>query len=202
MLPLLGIASTSAAQSTGNAKAKDEYFRYIIDDHGDTLIFAKLDEVSVSSLRQFDHPEDYRRYRLYRQYALEVYPYAQQAIRIFRETEYATSHLSKRKKRRYIRRLQRELKDEFADPFRKMSKTPGKILIKMIERELDTPMYSLIRELRGGVKATYWSSIARLFQHRLKEGYTKGEDRVLDAVLNDFDISYELVSESRQEEIE
>jgi hypothetical protein len=66
------------------------------------------------------------------------------------------------------------------------------ILIKMIERELDTPVYFLIKDLRNGLTATYWSTMGSLFGHDLKEGYHEGQDSILDAVLQDMDISYDV----------
>jgi len=68
----------------------------------------------------------------------------------------------------------------------------GMILIKMIERELDIPMYYLIKDLRNGLTATYWSTMGKLFGHDLKEGYKEGQDPILDAVLRDMNISYEI----------
>lgn len=183
------------AQNKDLTKINGQYFEYMIDDCGDTLILASLDDISISSLRHFDNEDDYRRYRRYRQYAVKVYPYAAQAIRIFRETEYVTNNMDNREGKRYIRRLQRELKDEFADPLKNLSKTQGLIMIKMIERELDTPMYDLIKNLRGGVTASYWNTMGKLFGHSIKDGYVPGDDRILDAVLDDFDVSYDVVDD-------
>ena len=191
---LIIVSGTLAAQqpSLGTTKVNNEYFHYMIDSCGDTLIVANLDDISITSTRTFDNDADYLRYRRYRQYAVKVYPYAVQAIRIFRETEYAINNLPNRQSKRYIRRLQRELKDEFADPLKNLSKTQGKILIKMIERELDTPMYSLVKDLRGGITATYWNAMGKLFGHDIKEGYIEGDDKILDAVLDDFNVSYDV----------
>ncbi|MCB0611121.1 MAG: DUF4294 domain-containing protein, partial [Lewinella sp.] len=66
------------------------------------------------------------------------------------------------------------------------------ILIKMVEKELDTPMYTLIRNLKSGVAASYWNTLGKLYGHDLKEGYIPGKDPVLDAVLNDLNISYDV----------
>ena len=63
---------------------------------------------------------------------------------------------------------------------------------KMIEKELDKSMFKLIKELRGGWNANYWSAAAGMFGHKLKKGYIPGQDPVLDAVLNDLDISYQI----------
>lgn len=179
-----------ARAQQGYTMVDGQRFPYIIDDCGDTLIVATLNDISFSSPRTFDNPEDYRRYRRYRQYAIKVYPYAKEAIRIFRETDYVTTNMKKGEQKRYIRRLQRELKDEFAEPLKKLSKTQGMILFKMIERELDTPMFNLIKDLRGGFTATYWNTLGSFYGHRLKDGYLRGEDHILDAVLDDFNVSY------------
>lgn len=188
---LLLLGSSIWAQDGGYTKVNGQYYKYMLDDCGDTLIVASLEGISISSLRAFDNDDDYRRYRRYRQYAVKVYPYAAQAIRIFRETEYATNNLSKRESKQYIRRLQRELKDEFADPLKNLSKTQGMILIKMIERETGDPMFELIKGLKGGITASYWNTMGKLFGHRIRDGYIEGEDKILDAVLDDFDVSYD-----------
>ena len=116
----------------------------IVDADGDTLYLAKqLADVSVSSPREFESKEEYKLYLKYRYYAPKVYPYAVQAIRIFRETEYVTASMPKRKTKRHVRRLQKELKKEFEEPLKKLTRTQGYLLVKMIERETGRPMHEL-----------------------------------------------------------
>lgn len=184
---------------SGNVWAQESKLRingeimpYMVDECGDTLILAQLDDVMVSSFRRFDSKEDYNRYRRYRRYAIKVYPYAVEAIKIFRELEQNTQDMKRKHAKRYAKDLHKELKEEFTDPLKSLTKTQGKILVKMIEKELDTPMYFLIKDLRGGVTATYWNTASKFFGHKLKEGYVPGDDPILDAVLNDLDISHDL----------
>lgn len=188
----LGAQVEAPPGKTGYTKVNGKYYPYMVDDCGDTLIVAQLGDVSVSSPEIFESEEEYKQYRRYRIYAQRAYPYAVDAIRIFRETEYITQNMKKKDRKRYNKRLQKELKEQFEEPLKKMSKTQGKVLIAMIERELDVPIYDLIKELRGGLTARYWATLAGLYGHKLKHKYTIGEDRILDAVLDDFDVSYEL----------
>lgn len=188
---LLALAPALSAQ-TGYTKVDGKYYPYMVDDCGDTLIVAQLGDVSVSSPEVFNTEEEYKQYRRYRIYAQRAYPYAVDAVRIFRETEYMTQSMKKRERKRYNKKLQKELEEKFEGPLRKMSKTQGKVLMAMIERELDIPTYDLIKNLRGGLTARYWATLAGLYGHKLKHKYTEGEDRILDAVLDDFDVSYKL----------
>lgn len=163
-----------------------------IDECGDTIILAELDDVSITSMRTFESREDRLKYNRYRRYAVKVYPYATEAIRIFREVESETQGMKKRQRRRHIKKLNKELKEEFEDPLRKLTKTQGYILFKMIERELETPLYKLLKNMRGSFTAGYWNTIGYFNGYHLKDGYIRGEDAILDAVLDDFNISYDL----------
>ncbi len=185
------LAFTQSDVDIRTVNVHGQIVRFMIDENGDTLFLATLDDISLSSPRDFDSQEEYRRYLLYKRYAVIVYPYAKEAIRIFREVETETQDLKKRKLRKFTKEKTEELKEEFEDPLKKLTKTQGKILVKMIEKELDTPMYELIKNLRGSFTATYWSTFSRFFGHKLKDGYIRGEDEILDAVLDDLDISYE-----------
>lgn len=164
----------------------------MITESGDTLIMETLDDISITSLRKFKNAEDYAKYMKFKRYAALVYPYAKEAIKIFKETEYATLEMNKRKRKKHIKRLQEELKVEFEEPLRKLTKLQGKILIKMIERELDKNMFDLIRGLRGKITAFYWHNASKLYSYDLKEGYQEGKYEILDAVLQDFDVSYRI----------
>lgn len=169
----------------------------MITENGDTLIMETLEDISITSLRTFNSDEDYRKYLKFKSYALKVYPYAKEAIRIFKESEYATANMKKRKRKKYIKSLQEELKDEFEEPLMKLTKLQGKIMIKMIERELETDMFSLLKNLRGTFHAMKWHNFGKLYSYDLKEGYNYGKYPILDAVLNDFDVSYRIEQDEK-----
>jgi len=162
----------------------------MITEEGDTILMANLEDVSVSSPRDFKDKNEYYKYLKYRKYAAVVYPYAKDAIAIFREAEEVTFTMKKSKRKKHMKKLQKQLEEEFEEPLKGLTKTQGKILVKMIERELDTPMYDLLKNLRGGMTATYWHTMSKFFGYNLKQGYNKGDDKIMDIVLQDFDISY------------
>ncbi len=191
----IAIHPVLAQTQQGTTTINGQVMPYVIDECGDTLLVATLEDVSVSSLRSFEDDSEYKRYLQYKRYAVKVYPYAVEAIKVFRELELQTEELRKGKRRKYAKNLYQDLKDDFKDPLKKLTKLQGMILIKMIEKEVDTPLYDLIKELRGGVTASYWSTFGKMFGHEIKTGYIAGEDPILDAVLNDLNVSYTVSSE-------
>ena len=174
---------------------RGKVYSALITEEGDTLIMDVFNDISITSMRSFDDDADYKKYLKQRRYASKVYPYAREAIRIFREVEWAEENLKKRERRKRIKELEKELKAEFEAPLSKLTKLQGKIMIKMIEQELDETMYNLIKSVRGRFTAFYWHNFSKLYSYDLKEGYNKGDYPILDAVLSDFDVSYRLQSE-------
>ena len=192
ILCLLAFGLKAQVDTTVNEKITidGEIVTAIVED-GDTLIVAELDEASVTSFRNFDSDTQYRRYMKYRRYANTVYPYAVESIKMFRKVERETEGMKKNKRKKYIRSLQKELKKEFMDPLKSLSRTQGKILIKMIEYELDTPMYVLLKNVKSGFSAAKWQTVGKLYGYNLKEGYIPGDEPIMDAILQDFDVSHD-----------
>lgn len=174
---------------------RGKVYSALITEEGDTLIMDVFKDISITSMRSFEDDADYKKYLKQRRYASKVYPYAKEAIRIFREVEWAEDNMNKKERKKRVKELQKELKAEFEEPLSKLTKLQGKIMIKMIEQELEETMYNLIKSVRGRFTAFYWHNFSKLYSYDLKEGYNKGDYPILDAVLSDFDVSFRLQSE-------
>jgi hypothetical protein len=175
-----------------NINVDGKMYPAIITPEGDTLILAELDEVSIST-PDFASQEDYDKYLKMKRYAEKVYPYAKEAVKIWREAEYAEKTLSKKEQKRRFKELEKELTEQFEKPLSGLTKLQGKIMIKMIEREINQPMYNLIKKVKGGFTAFYWHNFSKLYSYDLKEGYVAGAYPVLDVVLKDYDLSHQII---------
>ncbi len=164
---------------------------YAIVTEDDTLYIADLEGTSVTMPREFKNLDEKRYYYKLKRSAHKVYPYAVKAITLFREMEAETEGMKKRKKKKLTKQKQKELKNEFEAPLKKLTKTQGKVLIAMIERELDTSFYTVLKGLRGGMTASYWNVMGKMFGYKLKKKYDPEEDPIMEAVLSDFDIDLE-----------
>lgn len=186
-----GVSLFSQAPPKKKKKIDGQVVRTVIDEC-DTLLLADLENVTVTSFRKFDSDEDYKKYLRYRRYAAKVYPFAVESIKLYKELQEESKEWKKRKKRRKVRKINKKLSDEYKGTLKNLTKTQGYILVKMIEKELDIPFFFLIKDLRGGFNATYWSTLGALYGYKLDDGYIVGQDPILDAVLQDFNISHEL----------
>ncbi len=160
--------------------------------NGDTLIITELEKISVRAPKEFEYSDERERYLRYKRWAAVVYPYAVQGVRLYKQIESETKDMSKRNRKKFIKSIEKRLEDEFETPLRNLSRTQGLILTKMMERNLDKPFYTIIKELKGGFTASYYNQFGKFYGYDLKDGYRKGADSVMDAVLQDFDLNKDL----------
>ena len=65
-----------------------------------------------------------------------------------------------------------------------MTRTQGKVLLKLIDRETDYTAYEVLREFRGGFVAGFWQTLSRVFGQDLKSEYdAEGDDRLPEQIV-------------------
>ena len=145
---------------------------------GDTIMRSEIElkEVIVFQPLKFISYEEAKRYILLRQRTLRVYQYAKLAAdRLNILTERLNQINSKRKKRKYLRLIEDFIYNEFELELRKLSRSQGKILIKLIHRQTGNTTHQLVKELRNGWRALIYQTTASLFKLSLKDTYNPKE---------------------------
>jgi hypothetical protein len=90
----------------------------------------------------------------------------------------------KRDRKAYTKALEDALTKEITPMLWKMTRYEGKILLKLIDRETDSTVFGIIKELRSGFTAGFYQALARLFGNNLKLEYDpEGEDAVLEQIV-------------------
>lgn len=161
----------------------DEYF--LVRD-GDSLMI-KLNEVSVLPKHKFKSRIDVNYYYWFKKKVFKAYPYAVLASKRIDSLNARLGRIeSKSKKRKYVKRVQKYLEEELTDQIKKMTKTEGRLLIKLIHRQTGKTVFQNIKELRSGWKAFWYNTTANIFSLSLKDEYhpeTENEDYLVEDVL-------------------
>ena len=131
-----------------------------------------LNEVMLLHRLKFDNSLERRRYVILRRKTIKVYPYATLAAeRLESLNERLNSLESKRDKRVYARRIQKYIENEFSDELKKLTRTEGQILVKLVHRQTGMTTFDLIKDLRNGWRAFWFNTTATLFNISLKEEF-------------------------------
>lgn len=174
-------------QDTLVSPDNNEYEYYIIQ--GDTIPrdFIGLEEVIIFKKLKFSSKEERRRYLILRRKTRKVYPYAKLAAeRLLTLNERLEKIDSKRKKKKYTKIIHRYLEDEFSAQLKKLTRTEGQILIKLIHRQTGETAFELIKRLRSGWKAFWYNTTASAFDISLKREFdprTVEEDYLIEDIL-------------------
>ena len=131
-----------------------------------------LDEVIVLPKLKFKNRDERIKYLILKRKTLKVYPYAKLAAeRLVTLTERLATLKRKRQKRIYAKRIQKYIEKEFSEELKKLTKTEGQILIKLIHRQTGKTTFQLIKQLRSGWRAFWFNNTANLFSISLKREY-------------------------------
>jgi len=168
------------SQNDKKGKESDDF--YIIRNDSLTI---PLDEVIVIDKRSFDSDKERRYYFWYYKKVQKAYPFATLAAdRLTSINEQLANINSKRKKKKHIRKMQEYMEGEFTDQLKKLTRTEGRILIKLIHRQTGETLYDLIKEYRSGWKAFWYNSTAQMFRLSLKQEY-QPKEIALDFIVED-----------------
>ncbi len=165
--PVFGFAQHVKVEQDTTAA---EYY-YI---EGDSILkrIIDLDEVLILNKLNFESREDRIRYLILKRKTIKVYPYAKLAAdRLVALNERLESLDKKWKKKRYTKVIQRYIEEEFSAELKKLTRTEGQILVKLIHRQTGKTTYDLVKELRSGWRAFWYNNTAKLFDISLKREF-------------------------------
>ncbi len=185
-------------------KPLDSLAEKMIIVEGDSIFRSSidLDEVYLFGNLKFDSYNDKLRYYILRRKTLKVYPYAKLAAERLVELNERISTIKKRRKqKRYTKEVQKYIEGEFSEELKKLTRTEGQILVKLIFRQTGTTAFDLVKELRSGWRAFWYNTTASMFKISLKEEFHPDrihEDYQIEDILQRAFASYRLV---RQESV-
>lgn len=162
------------------------YEDYILVKPGDSITI-ELNEITLLPKQKFTAREDIRYYLWFRRKVFKAYPYAEMASKRLDSLNARLNRIdSKRKRKKYTKQVQKYVEGEFTDQIKKMTRTEGRILIKLIHRQTGKTAFDNIKTLRSGFKAFWYNTTANLFKLSLKLEYqpeTENEDYLIEDVL-------------------
>ena len=149
-------------------------------ERGDSIAVVHILPVYV-----FSRPVDLRRYRRLVDAVKKVYPIAKIARARMDEMEEELRRLpTKKAQKEYIKGVYDQIKEEYTPVLKRMTRTQGRVLLKLIDRETEYTAYEVLREFRGGFVAGFWQGVSKVFGQDLKSEYDKeGEDRIIEQIV-------------------
>ncbi len=145
----------------------------------------QLEEIIVSK-EKLD-PEAKKQFLILQNRVYKTYPYAKLASERLTMLNKGMERLSSNKeKKKYFKIVEDYLNNEFEAKLKKLSRSQGRILVKLIHRQTGTTTYDLVKTLKSGWKAFWSNTAASMFDINLKSQYapyTVNEDFLIETIL-------------------
>lgn len=164
--------------------SKDSIVVAVTNIDNELIPWVPIPEVTIIDTRLFRSPEEKAKFNRLRYNVLKVLPYAMFARKRYAQLqqELAAVH-SKKEKRMLINAFEQEIKIMFNREIKNLTITQGGILIKLIDRETGNSSYQLLKDMKGGITAFLYNSVARVFGNNLKNEYDPQEERDIESII-------------------
>lgn len=139
----------------------------------------------ITPIRKYARKPDMRRYARMVRAVKRVYPIAEEAKTLMASMEQELLALPNKKQQKlYIKGIEKRLVREYTPVIKKMTIYDGKILLKLIDRQVDNTAFEIIKEFRGGFEAGMWQALAKIFGNNLKTDYDpEKDDQLLERIV-------------------
>lgn len=143
----------------------------------------ELNEAVIVASQMFTNDTDRYHYNQLKYYIKTVIPYVNASVKIFNEINTETNFMNKRNRKKYIKTREKEIKENFEDKLASLNITQGRLLVKLINRQLSTNCYDIIKELKNPITAVYYQSWAKLNGINLNEHYNPEENHDIERAM-------------------
>lgn len=181
-LPLLSAAQANYDPEMKGSKDTVRVALTMVD--GELIPWATLSEVKIIDSRIFRTPEQQAAYNRLKYNVLKVLPYAMYARSRYAQLQNDLANAKSKKEQRMLTRaFETEIKDMFHREIKNLTINQGGILIKLIDRETGYSSFEILKEMKGGLTAFLYQSVARVFGNNLKNRYDLQEDRDIESII-------------------
>ncbi len=151
---------------------------------GDTVACMWLNDFIKYSPLNFLNNKDQIAYTKLLRDVKKTLPYAKEIAAIILETyEYMETLPNDKERQKHLNRMEKHLKDIYTPKMKKLTRSQGQLLMKLVDRETNSSSYHIVDAFMGSAKAFFYNAFASMFGNSLKIRYNPyGEDRVTERV--------------------
>ncbi|MCL2328551.1 MAG: DUF4294 domain-containing protein [Bacteroidetes bacterium] len=152
---------------------------------GDTLPVNRIQTVYVFPPLKFKNKKEEIEYNRLMRDVKKMYPYSKLAKSTLNDIKTAVETMPEGKQRdKYVKQMENDLVKAYSAELKACTMRQGRILLKLVDREVNQTSYEIIKELRGSFSAAMWQGVARLFGETLKTEYDAvGEDAYIEYIV-------------------
>ena len=152
--------------------------------NGDTIPHITFPTLHKYPPRKFKTTKAQQQYDRLVRNIKRVYPLAKLVRQTIIETYEVMQLLPESEHEAHLKRVEKGLIEQYGKQFRRLSRTQGRLLVKLVDRECNNTGYAITKAFLGHTRANVYQGIALLFGNSLNKHYDpEGEDREVERIV-------------------
>jgi hypothetical protein len=148
---------------------------------GDTFFVYSFDEFI---LKEFNSKEEQKAYLKLVGNVKKVMPYAKlAAFRLQMMDDNLNQLTSRRAKRKYVKATEDAIMSEFKSQLQTLTRSQGKLLLKLLHRETGNTSYEILKKYRGSTSTMFYGVWAKMYDANIRVEYDPIEDYQIEYII-------------------
>ena len=161
-------------------------YHFIDQATGDTVCMIVFNPITIYPRERFRNKKEERFYWRTVRDVRKTLPYAKLICSTLPETyEYLETFPTEKEKQDYLKQFEKEIFNQYKPVMKTFTRSQGKMLVKLINRETDQSSYNIVKAFLGTFRAGFWQTFGRFFGVNMKAGYhpeKNKEDAVIERI--------------------
>ena len=174
------------APASGMQKVFKGKYHFVDPETGDTMLMIVFNPITVFPREKFTSKKDEEFYWKTVRDVRKALPYAKLICSTLLETyEYLETFPTEQEKQDYLKQFEKEIFNQYKPVMKTFTKSQGKMLIKLINRETDQSSYNIVKAFLGTFRAGFWQTFGRFFGVNMRTGYDPAgneEDAIIERI--------------------
>lgn len=183
LLSLCGAAAQEAMVPEVEVKAYRGYYHFV-DEYGDRCRMTVIRDIYVYPPLRFKNKKEEEFYWRTVRDVRKTLPYAKLAFQALCETyEYIQTIPDPKLRERHLKNLEKDIFNQYKPVVKGMTKTQGKVMLKLINRETNQSSFNIVKAFLGSFRAGFWQTFGRFFGINIKQSWRPDKDKQ-DAIID------------------
>lgn len=192
-LPRGGV-QTVVAQEYEVPELTHKYYegrKKFVDQYGDEVWMYYFTGVTIYPKLKFDNKKQEEYFWRTVRDVRKTLPYAKKAFNALVETyEYIQTIPDPKERERHLKTLEKDIVAQYKPAIMKMTKTQGKILLKLVNRETEQSGYNIVKAFLGSLRAAFWQTFGSFFGMNMKAGFhpeSNHDDAIIERIATEIE---------------
>jgi hypothetical protein len=113
-----------------------------------------------------------------------IYPLAKLVRQTILETYEVLQYFPEAEREAHLKRVEKGIIEQYGKQVKRLSRTQGRLLVKLVDRECNNTGYAITKAFLGHVRANFYQGIALVFGNSLTKRYDpEGEDKEVERIV-------------------